>query len=254
MLWQILAQFIFRLCFGLAAMMAVTSPKQVGSGFYRVNLWVLLGLDTFASLIVFSSPAMSTRPSLLLGLSIFAAVLAYVGSVVWLYELRRPGVILLGLVAATNFLAADRASSASIDFGQWAWLLADIFTSGLVLGTTVTAMLLGHWYLNSPTMKLQPLQRLILLTIAAVVVRALLCATGLLAGPPRDFDFFFLSVLGLRWLAGLVGTLSLGWMSWQTLRIPNTQSATGILYVAVVFGFLGELASRLLSADSAFPL
>ena len=44
------------------------------------------------------------------------------------------------------------------------------------------------------------------------------------------------------------------WMAWQTLKIPNTQSATGILYVAVIGVFVGELTGLLLSAESAFPL
>ena len=43
-------------------------------------------------------------------------------------------------------------------------------------------------------------------------------------------------------------------MTWKTLKIPNTQSATGILYVAVIAVFLGELTSQLLSARTAFPL
>jgi len=38
------------------------------------------------------------------------------------------------------------------------------------------------------------------------------------------------------------------------LQIPNTQSATGILYVAVIATFLGELTSLLLSAGLAFPI
>jgi hypothetical protein len=43
-------------------------------------------------------------------------------------------------------------------------------------------------------------------------------------------------------------------MAWRTLEVPNTQSATGILYVAVIGVFVGELAAALLSAESAFPL
>jgi hypothetical protein len=35
-------------------------------------------------------------------------------------------------------------------------------------------------------------------------------------------------------------------MAWQTARIRSTQSATGILYVAVIFCFLGELTGQLL--------
>jgi hypothetical protein len=43
-------------------------------------------------------------------------------------------------------------------------------------------------------------------------------------------------------------------MAWFTLKIPNTQSATGILYAAVVATFLGELMSQLLSASSVYPV
>ena len=35
-------------------------------------------------------------------------------------------------------------------------------------------------------------------------------------------------------------------MAWRTARIRSTQSATGILYVVVIFCFLGELTSQLL--------
>jgi formate-dependent nitrite reductase membrane component NrfD len=43
-------------------------------------------------------------------------------------------------------------------------------------------------------------------------------------------------------------------MVWETLKIPNTQSATGILYVAVIGTFVGELTGLLLSAESSYPL
>ena len=60
--------------------------------------------------------------------------------------------------------------------------------------------------------------------------------------------------LSLRWLAGLVGTLGLAWLTWKTLEIPNTQSATGILYAAMILAFIGELTAQLLSAEAVFPL
>ena len=58
----------------------------------------------------------------------------------------------------------------------------------------------------------------------------------------------------LRWLFGLVGVAILTWMAWKTLEIPNTQSATGILYVALIGTFVGETMALLLSAESLFPL
>ena len=53
---------------------------------------------------------------------------------------------------------------------------------------------------------------------------------------------------------GLAGPLLFGWMAWQAARIRSTQSATGILYVVVIFCFLGELTSLLLQSSSGFPL
>jgi hypothetical protein len=43
-------------------------------------------------------------------------------------------------------------------------------------------------------------------------------------------------------------------MTWETLRIPNTQSATGILYVAVILSFLGELTSQFISSQTIYPI
>ena len=43
-------------------------------------------------------------------------------------------------------------------------------------------------------------------------------------------------------------------MTWKTLAIPNTQSATGILYVGIIAAFLGELTSQLRSAGTVFPV
>ena len=47
---EILAQFLLRLSFGLAVGMAITSSRQVSSGYFRNNLYVMLGLTTLAAL------------------------------------------------------------------------------------------------------------------------------------------------------------------------------------------------------------
>jgi len=136
------------------------------------------------------------------------------------------------------------------------WSMLSVTSSGLVLGFTFGAMLLGHWYLNSPGMEIAPLRRLLVLVAAAVVLQMIVSGYGLayllLSGqqPPVAWWLFVV----LRWSFGLLGVLGLIWMAWETLKIPNTQSATGILYVAVIGVFVGELTGLLLSAQSASPL
>ena len=255
----ILTQFIFRLSFGVAIAMGVTPSKLVTSGFYRVHLWVLMGLNTLASLAVFSAvDADYPNRFTVLTLAIVAAVVSFVGSVIWLYEKPRAGMAVLYLVALASFLAAGLATKLpdTMTGRGTALVILDLISGGLLLGVTLSAMLLGHWYLNTPTMKLVPLQRLVLFMAGAIVARTILCAIGLSIhiqdeGVPDATMWAFIT---LRWLSGLLGTLMLAWLTWLTLKIPNTQSATGILYAGVILAFVGELVSQLLSVGELYPL
>jgi hypothetical protein len=245
----VLLQFAYRLSFGLALAMAVTPPRWVTSGYYRNHSYVLLGLSVLAGTV-----------SWILWPAAAAAVLSYVASVLWLYEKPRPGIVALVLVAGVSLwgaweIDADRSGADALTVrGVLEWL--DPLAGGLVLGVTMAAMLLGHWYLNAPGMKLAPLRRLVLFLAGSLVLRAIVGGAGLtlwigLFGPPGQIDWLFLS---LRWLAGLIGAAAMAWMTWQTLKIPNTQSATGVLYVAVILTFIGELTAQLLSARVGLPL
>jgi hypothetical protein len=261
---QILAEFLFRLTFGVAAAMGVTDSRQVTSGFFRVHLWVLLGVQTLAALATYSWPLNAKTPAAAIGLwqfaaAVTAAVASYVAAVVWMYERQALGKTLVWLVAAL----ALSSSLVPLLYGKHSLVVlqvGDRISSGALLGLVTTAMLLGHWYLNTPTMQLAPLRKLILLLAAAVVVRMIVCGCGLaleltLGGQSQAPGLVsWLLFVVLRWLAGLVGVLGLTWLTWQTLKVPNTQSATGILYAAVILAFIGELASQLLSAEATYPI
>lgn len=266
---EILAQFLLRLAFGLAVGMAITPSQKVFSGFYRNHLYVTLGLTTFATLLV------AKTSSIAAGFAAGAAVFGFVGAACWLYEAKRAGVSMLLIVAFCSLIAAlvaqsevRRTSSAARMSGSVAATnstmtdtgellrMVSIATSGLTLGVTIACMFLGHWHLNAPGMELGPLRRLIAVAAAAVVLQMLVAGTGLVGTvvqqPSLRLDW--LLFITLRWSFGLLGALALLWMAWQTLKIPNTQSATGMLYVAVCGVFTGELMGLLLSAGSAFPL
>ena len=263
-IWLILVEFLFRLTFGVAVAMACTPGRLVTSGFFRIHLWVLMGVNTFAALAIYSSRdvgryAGSDVWKVQFVLAIAAAIVSYAGAVIWMYERLVAGKVALWLVAGCG-LAATLCPFVQGTLGSLAWAAADRVSGGLLLGSVVTAMLLGHWYLNTPTMKLEPLQRLILLLGLAVVLRMAVSGAGLGMEASRQLSSsgaipqaWWLFV-GLRWLSGLLGTAVAGWLTWQTLKIPNTQSATGILYAGVIVAFIGELTAQLLSAEAAYPL
>jgi hypothetical protein len=258
----VLIQFVFRVTFGVALAMGITPARAVSSGFYRVHLWVLMGVNTLASLCVYTQrESLAVRlghVTPVLGLAIGLTLGSYLGAVLWLYERKAAGVASLFLVTSGGLLAALFATPwpPAENFTGVSLTLLDIVTSGLLLGSTLSAMFLGHWYLNTPTMELRPLRRLVVFMAAAVVTRMVVSGAGLVlhVGSASSLETVFWIFVTFRWLAGLLGTLVIALMSWYTLKIPNTQSATGILYAGVILAFIGELTSQFLSADTLYPV
>ena len=260
---HLLIQFIFRVTFGVALAMSVTPARSVSSGFFRVHLWVLMGLNTLASLAIITQREPLSRITnsvpVVIALAISLAAVSYVGAILWLYEKSGAGRIVLigilfsGLVAAVLIMPRETSVVSAVDS---AWNLADIVSSGLLLGFTLTAMFLGHWYLNTPTMELAPLKRLVGMMASVIVFRALVSGAGLALQVQHAsmLGSQFWIFIALRWLAGLIGTLLLSVLAWYSLKGPNTQSATGILYAGVILAFIGELTSLFLSLDSWYPL
>ena len=250
-----LTQFLLRMSFGLSLAMAITSPRLVTSGYYRNNLYVLLGMNVLATLVAWTAPP---EAGLVVWPPAAAAVLSYVSGVLWLYEKPTAGIVSLVLISAVTLAGAWLTLPPQVVSATGSSVLAGLepLGGGLVLGGTMAAMLLGHWYLNAPGMKLAPLRKLLIFMAAAIAFRAATSAWGLVwqletFGPLGFRDGL---MIGLRWLAGIVGALVVVVMAWQTLKIPNTQSATGILYVGVLATFLGELTAQLLSVQGLSSL
>lgn len=259
----ILIQFLLRATFGMAGAMAWISPKQVTSGYYRNHLYVLLGFNVLTSLVAYSH-----RNECEFVTPIMAAGLCYVGAICWLYEKPRAGIISLVGVAGVALAGLLLPHFGSAIEGAETKMTAvtklplqnvlrvfDPISGGLVLGVTLAAMFLGHWYLNTPTMKMAPLKKLVVGMGIAIGLRTVVCGVGLAMtfqyADPHQLSIWFVL---LRWLAGIAGALGVVWMTWETLKIPNTQSATGILYVGVIVTFIGELASVLMSSTLPYPI
>jgi len=181
---------------------------------------------------------------------------------------RRAGLTAATLAGATLagavFLVSvsSGVTSASMPAGSARFVLPlDFVLSSLALGSVVVCMILGHWYLVEPGMSVRPLRRTAALFIGAVAARTLAggftsvlvwndLVAGLLAGGGVLDILFFCQ----RVLFGLALPLALSWMIWQTVKIRSTQSATGILYVAVVFVLFGEFLSHYLLVSTGYAI
>jgi hypothetical protein len=237
---RLLVDFLCRFGWGMSIALAITPAALVPAGFFRVNLLVVLGLASVAAFLAFREVP---GPAWMLAGS--AAVVSWIGSIAWFAERTRPGMTLCRiaavLLAAATVLVQDVPGAVAA---------GEALVSGLVVGLTVHAMLLGHWYLNAPGMSVDALKRMIDWALAAWALRLALALAAVAFEPAglRMTGGTASALVSLRWLAGLVGLPVLLIMSRKTLDIPNTQSATGILYVACLAAILGELTAQLLRA------
>jgi hypothetical protein len=242
---RLLVDFLCRFGWGLSAALVITPAALVPAGFFRVNILVVLGLATFAALV-----AGTSMPGTIWLWPAAAAVVAWIGSIAWYAERPRAGLLLCGMAAALLAIATVLVQQPG-PVGNLIAAAAALL-SGLVTGLTVHAMLLGHWYLNAPGMRVDVLRRMIdaTLVVWAVQLAAALVQAAFAGGvfPPGAAGPTSVALVSLRWLGGLVGLPVLLVLSRKTLDIPNTQSATGILYVACLAAILGELTAQLVAA------
>ena len=254
-----LASFCLRLACGLIAGLTVLSPAQINPRFFRTHFLTALGLS--AVTVVLARDSLTLPAWLVMGAVL---LLSFLGSFAWSLEgapggrliiFAVAGLLVAGLVMTTRAATPDEGSEIYVQGPGW--MAAGELTSAALLGTSTTAMLMGHSYLIAPAMSLTPLMRLLVAMFAALFARASLGGFGLWSwtidhglGTLNDVTI----LLPLRWGLGVLAPLILGIMAWQTARIRSTQSATGILYVVVIFVFLGELISQLLYQMTGFVL
>jgi hypothetical protein len=177
----------------------------------------------------------------------------------------RRGVLAAAAVAAAAATALDGRAAAPEQGGGPAWLfVAGALAAAALLGTVMVAMLLGHWYLVRSRLAVEHLVRYAKLLGGVVGLRAALLLTGLLlagAAAPQgaaeylravtlDRGFFFWQ----RVFFGILGPAVFAFMVHETARIRSTQSATGILYIAVIFVLYGELLARFLTVAGSGPM
>jgi hypothetical protein len=249
-----LADFSVRLAGGLAGLLLITPWRVVPPAFFRTHSLVILGLYVLAAL----DAGRTHSERLLIGIMVAAAVAAYLGSIAWGLGIRRLGLpftiaMLAGALAAIVVISSDARPAV------WCLNVAGRVASAFLLGSTLSAMLLGHHYLTAPAMSIDPLKRFVACIGVAVIVRAVLAAVGLSlaatgtwhGSTPGSASIFFLA---MRWGFGIGGPALAAWLSWKTVQIRSTQSATGILYIAMTFVLFGELTGMILARDTGVAM
>lgn len=122
----------------------------------------------------------------------------------------------------------------------------------LLAGSTAATMTLGHWYLVDTALSIRPLATGAALFLGAAGLRAAVAAGFLVSGgylalrigSPADLIYSTTALFfSFRTVTGLLAPLTLAALVRATVRIRSTQSATGLLYVALILVLFGELTA-----------
>ena len=160
---------------------------------------------------------------------------------------------LFGLVLGVLPLATVTLRARGIETSAIWFFDAGVLSGMLLIGVTHVGMILGHWYLLMRRLSFAYLERFAQMLIGAVVLRALVLITTLVALDNVDplvaerllphlwsasgLFFFF----ALRIVLGLVLPFVLGILVLRCVHLRANQAATGLLYVAEIGVLFGEL-------------
>lgn len=154
-------------------------------------------------------------------------------------------------------------AAAYVQLPTWGYpgTLLSLLTGAASLGAVSIGMILGHWYLVTPRLPEQPLNRLTLVLLVALAVQTALVTINIFIParyvPISDTDGVSLGANLFFWLrigVGLIFPLALAFMAWQSSVIRAMMSATGLLYIAMGSVLAGEVLARALLFSTARPL
>lgn len=254
--------FLFLCHLGIGTVFTlILIPSVAGVRFFRFTsalafIFLVLGLTFHPAAITFTRDARGVAcASLLVTMGALSFVVAPTNP--W----RRPLLWLSGAAGLVTLVAQAVAAQASVPL---ALTVAAFLTSAALMGSSFTAMILGHWYLVLPTLDVTFLQSIVKFHLWSTGAKAVsVVAVAWAAAGSWDtrlapsFGAYLSSIDGVffwqRVLFGLVGPAVLAYMTWETAKLRSTQSATGILYVDFFTVIIGELVAKYMLLATALP-
>jgi hypothetical protein len=172
------------------------------------------------------------------------------------------GAFVVGVLAGSAMLhdmMIVRGSAMNFPPKSLAMLLQTLASAGIaaLCGLALMDMLLGHAYLTASRMTIEPFARLNGALEAVMIGRGMLSVGGAIVlhiwrPVPMLWGVYGLYII-TRWAVGIVVAGIFIYMADDCIRRRSTQSATGILYVAGVLIFIGEIIALYLVRETGLP-
>jgi hypothetical protein len=262
------ALFVIKLLTGIVLMWLLMPRKDVTDGFFRIQMLVALGLSVLVAMAIEPSAFTELDPSsvsaeehatatqtarLIRTCMVAAAITAYLGHIFWKLGRRVPGnicIYVLGVLCILTLVTQGLRVVRIVPV--WHEMFSDVASAG-VLGATLTGMLLGHWYLTTPTMSIQPLKWFAIVLGIAAGLRLVASGVSLISPGFASRDTTSVLWLSVRLVGGIVVPAVTSVLVIRILKYRNTQSATGVLFAGLILVFMGEMSAALLERSLQIP-
>lgn len=256
-----LPMFLHLFALGVAGAIAFVPYREIGKYYFKFHATIALLLVVAAVLAgkPWAGLGIGTPLSRVASLAamIFAFLILVENVIVRAagQDLRKDA-LLMPVSLGVLFVAFSAFGSREAQPGAALLLALHFLTGAAVLGTATVAMTTGHWYLSNAKLPFEILTGLCRMLVAALAAKGAVSAAYAAArfSDDRRLEDFDLLVMATRGLAGIVLALALGLMALSCAKRKANQSATGILYVAVVFVLIGESISMALTLGSRRPI
>jgi hypothetical protein len=253
--------FLSLFALGTAAAITAVPYREIGKYYFKFHVLVALVMTAMA--VGLGRPWLALGAGAPLARTAAAASLLFALLVVVEYAVVRSAgtglrkdALLLPVSTGTVAVCLAAFAMPGHGVGAAALLAAHLLTSAAVLGTSLVAMSTGHWYLANAKLSFDILVRLCRLFVAALAAKAVvsLLYLALRWESYAALEAFDQLAIAVRVLAGLVLASVLALMSLSCAKGRSNQSATGILYVGVVFVLIGETISMYLTLGPGRPV
>ncbi len=240
------ALYVATLQFAAGSLLAIVLTEwraEVTAGFLRFAAVVTLAGAGLAYLLVGGAEAAERACALVLLLLTLAYTLLQLGRT---RALRRAvGGFGTAVGLAALILAAGARPSPLLGTG---WTALASLASAVALGTSVMALLLGHWYLVDRRLSNRPIAALATWLVAGVAAALVSAALGGARGSAVDQSLSPLLAFPNLTVYLAVGLVLLCGLMASFIRVlvkgNSIQAATGMFYLAVIMALAAEFAAK----------
>ena len=262
---DILFQFVILFSLGNIIVLLFYRANTIGAKYFNTQTAFFIGGLLIGILVRLYQWSADGRPfdnSLYLYLLIFVLACAY-----WLLVNRQffhLASIMLFLKIAIVFVAlyfqAQEVTQNRLSIEVWLYYF-HYLNSAILIGSVFTAMMLCHWFFVFHKLPIKYLKRLSHVFTFSLIFKTVLVGIVLwvwrlyLVGDYAHLLSAPLNVIFvvLRFGVGLLIPLFLAFGSEVTIKLPAVHSAIGLLYLAVIFVFAGEVLGQYISLIFQIP-